>query len=232
MRRLFRLQLKEQLKFLQKNLESLQMVQVRASTLAALANAMPSFENLREQIIDAAIDRTCMNVPLPVNRTEFVQRTDDARGRVSLIAQEIARLITHIVDQVAAISSRLQSVKAFPRVIADIDRQLAQLFAPRFIVRTPVGQLTQYPRYLKAIAVRIEKLKADPAGDSTRMNDVATLQTAWERTINERRGVEDPRLDEFRWLLEELRVSLFAQELRTPMPVSVKRLQKIWNARR
>ena len=232
MRRLFRLQLKEQLKFLQKNLESLQMVQVRASTLAALANAMPSFEDLREQIIDAAIDRTCMRVPLPVNRTEFVQRTDDARGRVSLIAQEVARLITHIVDQAAAISSRLQSVKSFPQVIADIDRQLAQLFAPRFIVRTPVGQLAQYPRYLKAIAVRIEKLKADPTRDSARMNDVAILQTAWQRTINERRGAEDARLDEFRWLLEELRVSLFAQELKTPMPVSVKRLQKIWDARR
>ena len=56
------------------------------------------------------------------------------------------------------------------------------------------------------------------------------MQAKWLREVAARKGVGDPGLDEFRWLLEELRVSLFAQELRTPMPVSVKRLEKVWAA--
>src|SRR5262249_20769949 len=94
-------------------------------------------------------------------------------------------------------------------------------------------RLTHYPRYLKAIALRIDKLRSDPARDARAMADWASLATLWEREriARARAGVSDPFLDEFRWLLEELRVNLFAQELRTPVPVSVKRLQKIWASR-
>ena len=94
---------------------------------------------------------------------------------------------------------------------------------------TPASSLAQYTRYLQAIAARLDKLKNDVARDAARMNEVATLQTPYLRELAARKGVADARLDEFRWLLEELRVSLFAQELRTPMPVSVKRLQKVWD---
>ena len=230
LRRLFRLQLKEQIKFLEKSLTSLQMVQVRASTIDALAAAVPSFEDLREQIVAAAVDRTCLMIPLPSDRASFTTRKDDARGRISLIAQEIARLVTAIVEQAAPIARKLQALRAFSRVVADIEQQLAQLFSAGFIVTTPPLQLAQFPRYLRAIELRIDKVKDDPARDSARMNEVATLQAPWRRAIAARKGVSDTRLDEFRWLLEELRVSLFAQELRTPMPVSVKRLQKVWES--
>ena len=64
------------------------------------------------------------------------------------------------------------------------------------------------------------------------MAEITTLQTPYLRELAARKGKADARLEEFRWLLEELRVSLFAQELRTPMPVSVKRLQKVWDALR
>jgi ATP-dependent helicase HrpA len=97
-------------------------------------------------------------------------------------------------------------------------------------VTTPPLQLTQFPRYLKAIELRMDKAKSDPARDTARMNDVVALLTPWQRAISARKGISDPQLDEFRWLLEELRVSLFAQELKTPMPVSVKRLQKVWES--
>ena len=62
------------------------------------------------------------------------------------------------------------------------------------------------------------------------MNEIATLHTPWQRAMAARKGAGDPRLDEFRWLLEELRVSLLPQELRTPMPVSVKRLHRVWDS--
>ncbi len=93
-------------------------------------------------------------------------------------------------------------------------------------------QLAHYPRYLKAIALRLDKLRTDPVRDAQRMQEVAGLQAPWLREVAARKGISDPRLEEFRWLLEELRVSLFAQELRTPMPVSGKRLQKAWDALR
>jgi ATP-dependent helicase HrpA len=64
------------------------------------------------------------------------------------------------------------------------------------------------------------------------MNEVAQLQAPYLRELAARKGVSDPRLEEFRWLLEELRVSLFAQELRTPTPVSAKRLAKVWESLR
>lgn len=230
LRRLFRLQLKEQVKFLEKSLTTLQMVQVRASTVPALAAALPSFEDLRELIVTAALDRTCLMTPVPADRASFEARRDDARGRISLIAQEIARLVAAIVEVAAAIPRRLQALKAFPRAVADIEQQMSQLFITGFIVATPAAQLAQFPRYLKAIEVRIDKIKSDPARDAARIHEIAGLQAPWQRVVAARKGAGDPRLVEFRWLLEELRVSLFAQELKTPMPVSVKRLQKVWES--
>ncbi len=228
MRRLFQLQLKDQVKFLEKSLSSLQMTQVRASTVAWLAVAFASHEEIREQIVQAALDRTCLIPPLPADRESFVERKDLARGKLSLIAQEIARLVTAIVEQAMAVARKLQAMKAFPRLVGDVEQQLSQLFTAKFIVATPALQLAQFPRYLKAIELRMDKVKGDPDRDAARTSDVAALSVPWQRALGARKGVSDPRLDEFRWLLEELRVSLFAQELKTPMPVSVKRLQKVW----
>ena len=86
------------------------------------------------------------------------------------------------------------------------------------------------PRYLKAIQVRLDKLKADPARDARLLAEYQPLWTNYERRAIQlaKAGVDDPQIEQFRWLLEELRVNLFAQELKTPVPVSVKRLQKQW----
>ncbi|MEN9904687.1 MAG: putative ATP-dependent helicase, partial [Pseudomonadota bacterium] len=85
-----------------------------------------------------------------------------------------------------------------------------------------------FPRYLKAIVLRLDKYRADPARDATRMAEVRSQEQRYWRLVAERKGVVDERMNELRWLLEELRVSFFAQELRTPQPVSVKRLEKVW----
>jgi ATP-dependent helicase HrpA len=114
--------------------------------------------------------------------------------------------------------------------VTDVERQLSQLFAPGFIVTTPAAQLAHFPRYLKAIELRLDKVKSDPARDAARMDEIASLHLPLQRTLAARKGVDDPRLTEFRWMLEELRVSLFAQELKTPAPVSSKRLRKAWDS--
>jgi ATP-dependent helicase HrpA len=232
LRRLFRLQLREQVKFLEKSFATLQTTQMQASTVPALAAALPGFEVLREQVVAAAIDRTCLAEPWPVDRATFVARKDEARGKLSLIAQEVARLVTAIVAEAATLPKKLNASRAYAAPIADVEQQLVRLFARGFVVDVAPAQLAHYPRYLKAIGLRLEKLRSDPARDTQRMQEVAALQTPWLREVAARKGVADPRLEEFRWLLEELRVSLFAQELRTPMPVSAKRLQKAWEALR
>jgi ATP-dependent helicase HrpA len=84
-------------------------------------------------------------------------------------------------------------------------------------------------RYLKAVTLRLDKQRADPARDASRLAELRPLEQRWLRRLGELKGSGDARLDEYRWLLEELRVSFFAQELRTPQPVSAKRLDKLWS---
>jgi len=107
--------------------------------------------------------------------------------------------------------------------------QLQSLVHKRFVADTPHAQLSHFPRYLKAMTVRLDKLRSDPARDARLMADWQLAAAPWQRAIKAgSRG--DPRMEDYRWMLEELRVSLYAQELRTPMPVSVKRLQKVWES--
>jgi len=81
---------------------------------------------------------------------------------------------------------------------------------------------------LKAVTARLDKLRADAARDAKLLAELKPLEQRYLRRVIELKGTADARLADFRWQLEELRVSLFAQELRTPQPVSVKRLEKVW----
>ncbi|MEO7938251.1 MAG: DUF3418 domain-containing protein, partial [Burkholderiaceae bacterium] len=92
----------------------------------------------------------------------------------------------------------------------------------------PWSQLQHFARYLKAITLRLDKLRADPARDQARLAELRPQETRFWRLVAERKGANDSRLQELRWMLEELRVSFFAQELRTPYPISTKRLDKAW----
>ncbi len=127
---------------------------------------------------------------------------------------------------------KLQGARAHAQAVADIQSQLQALVHKRFIVDTEYAQLAHFPRYLKAINVRLEKLRADPARDAKLMARVAAGGgSQWQRAQKGQAGKNATRrCMEFRWMLEELRVSLFAQELQTPMPVSAKRLQKVWES--
>ena len=103
---------------------------------------------------------------------------------------------------------------------------------PHFLLNMPFERLKHYPRYVKAINVRLERLRNDPARDAGHTAEIQKLAVPLAREMAARKGSVDERLENFRWMIEELRVSLFAQELRTPMPVSVKRLTKQWEALR
>ncbi|MDM8357715.1 ATP-dependent RNA helicase HrpA [Pandoraea communis] len=223
LRRLFAIQLREQVKYLEKNIPGLQQMAMQYMSLGTQ-------EELREQIVDLALDRACLQLPWPSENASFVARKDEGRGRLTLLAQEIARLAGQILTEYAALHKKLAQAKPFAQAYADMTAQLQRLIGKRFLIDTPYAQLAHFPRYLKAMAGRIDKLKADPARDARAMSELGPLLQNWQRATSQRRDQGDARLEEFRWLLEELRVSLFAQELRTPMPVSVKRLHKVWEA--
>ncbi|AJC23478.1 ATP-dependent RNA helicase HrpA [Pandoraea pulmonicola] len=223
LRKLFAIQLREQVKYLEKNIPGLQQMAMQYMNLGTQ-------EELRAQIVDLALERACLQLPWPSDNASFVARKDEGRGRLTLLAQEIARLAGQILAEYATLQKKLAQAKPFAQAYADLTAQLPRLVGKRFLIDTPYVQLAHFPRYLKAMATRIDKLKADPARDARAMSELGPLLQNWQRATSQRRDHGDARLDEFRWLLEELRVSLFAQELRTPMPVSVKRLHKVWEA--
>ncbi len=222
LRRLFALQLKEQLKYLEKNVPGLQQMGMQFMALG-------SQEELREQIIQAGLARACLQSPLPKNPGEFNIRRDEGKARLNLLVNEIARLVGQVLAEYHALPKKLQGIKTHTAAHADMQAQLQALVHKRFVADTPHAQLSHFPRYLKAITVRLDKLRSDPARDARLMADWQQAAAPWQRALKAgSRG--DPRMDDYRWMLEELRVSLYAQELRTPMPVSVKRLQKVWES--
>jgi ATP-dependent helicase HrpA len=153
---------------------------------------------------------------------------DEGRGRLTLIANEVARLAGGVLLEFGAATRKIKDTKNAPDATADCTQQLQRLLPKQFLTTTPWPQLQHCARYLKAITLRLDKYRADPARDAQRLTELKPLEQKNLRLVAERKGAQDARMLEFRWLLEELRVSFFAQELRTPQPVSVKRLEKVW----
>ena len=230
LRRLFALQIKDALKYLEKNLPGLQAMaavymQVGKTDSGAGGGTQ---EELRNQIIELALDRAFLIEPLPTDETAFKKRIEEGRGRLTLIATEIARHAGTILVEYGAAARKLKDFKGGGDLTADIAQQLQRLVPKRFLVTTPYAQLQHFPRYLKAVQARIDKARSDPARDAAKLAELRPQDQRFWRLVAERKGVQDARLQEVRWLLEELRVSFFAQELRTPQPVSLKRLDKAW----
>jgi len=221
LRRLFALQIRDALKYLEKNLPDLQKMAVAYMPLGTQ-------EELRGQIIDVAIDRAFLQEPLPSNEADFKQRVQDGRGRLTLIANEVARMSATILAEYAAAARKIKDTKNAPEATKDASEQLQKLMPKNFIAVAPWAQLGHYARYLKAITSRLDKYRADPARDAAKLKELLPLEQRYWRLVAERKGQVDARMQEYRWMLEELRVSFFAQELRTPYPVSAKRLDKVW----
>jgi ATP-dependent helicase HrpA len=230
LRRLFALQIKDALKYLEKNIPDLQKMAVSFMNVGKADNGSGggTVEELREQIIAVALDRAFLLDPLPTDEFAFKRRIDEGRGRLTLIANEVARMAAVILLEYATAARKIKDTKNAPDATADCAQQLNRLVPKKFLQATPWERLQHLARYLKAITLRLDKYRADPARDATRMNELRPQEQRYWRLVAERKGAVDERMLEFRWLLEELRVSFFAQELKTPQPVSVKRLDKAW----
>ncbi|QWE13721.1 ATP-dependent RNA helicase HrpA [Polynucleobacter sp. AP-Sving-400A-A2] len=227
LRRLFALSNKDTLKALQKQLPGIR-------ELGLLFINIGSVDSLIEQILNLALERAFMNDPLPVNAEQFAERLQAGKPRLALIAQEISKHALAALQAYADLQKKLSQAKAASATAhVDIQNQVQGLIFPKFVSDTPYSQLVHFPRYLKAIAMRIDKLRANPSRDSQCQKDWESVARPWQKLVQAGHGSaayttnEDQALADFRWQLEELRVALYAQELKTPSPMSLKRLEKV-----
>ena len=142
--------------------------------------------------------------------------------------QEILRLAFKIAEEASDISGKLSQLG--DETAQDVVTQLAWLVFPGFAKAVAPVRLEHYPRYFKAIRMRIERASHNPSGDETKM---ARFEPYWEdyREIVSRKDARiasRAALDEYRWMIEEYRVSVFAQEVGTPIRVSPKSLAELW----
>ena len=199
----------------------------------ALKPAIPS-ERLLADVLDAIADRAYLgDDPIPRTARAFDEQVKRARTRLPAVAEGAFRLLATIATAWHALGGRLaQAPPAMARLAAELRAQRDDLVRPGFFSSTPWAQLQHFPRYLEAIDRRWAKARERPEREARHGPQVETWTRRWrERRDRDRAaGRRDPALEDFRWLLEELRVSLFAQELKTPTPVSLKRVEKAWEA--
>jgi ATP-dependent helicase HrpA len=202
-----------------------------AQASAALRTVIPP-DRLADDVLAAICDRAFIGDDvLPRSEKAFAEQTRRGRTRLPAVADGALALLTSIATAWQALSQRLASLPStHARFAADIRAQRDALVCPGFFDATPWDQLQHLPRYLKALERRVSRYVERPDRDERHARQVAELSQRYRDRAarNRAAGRDEPRLEAFRWLVEELKVSLFAQELRTPFPVSIKRVEKAW----
>jgi ATP-dependent helicase HrpA len=168
-------------------------------------------------------------------KSAFATAAGAAWRRLYEESRSVGRLVTDVLDRYRVIAALLH--KDYPPLLVDsvddMRRQLAALLPKQFLQHVPADKLDALPRYLRGIDVRMSRLSnAGLSRDLTGLGQIRPLQEQYNAAARraEQRGLISPALDEYRWLLEEFRLSLFAQEVKTAVPVSPKRLAQAWEA--
>lgn len=169
--------------------------------------------------------------PKITNAADFEKRLAEQKHRLVETAEKLVRLAGEILRQVSEITGMLECARLGPPAAEDLRDQMSLLVYRGFLARTPAFRLQSFPRYLKAVSHRIEKATTDPLRDRNQMKELQPVWSSYWTFVKNSPGALIPELDDYRWRLEELRVSLFAQSLKTAYPVSRKRLEKLWEAR-
>ena len=221
--RLLRTALAAQFKQLDKDLS-------RETALALKYRGFGGPDRLRAELLDAIATRALLgDDDTPRSQKAFDKQNERAKPRVAVVKQALLRDVAEILDLHAQVAARLAAKPQFTAVMRDETAHLAALVPADFVTATPWTHLKDLPRYLRGILKRLEKLPAAEQRDARGMAGVLTLQNKYVARRSQVKGEVPAALDDFRWQLEELRISLFAQELKTPYPVSVKRLDKLWD---
>jgi ATP-dependent helicase HrpA len=191
---------------------------------------------------DAIAERTfadCffpVDLDLPRTRQAFDARLDSHRGELHDRTEQVMHIVRAILrewrtaraelERLRSVARGTQSNDPFASAFADIDAQLAGLLGPDFVRATPAPWLEQFPRYLKAVARRLARLPGNARRDAELASRIAPFVRDWRGLMAQRAATAAlPAIEQLRWMLEEFRVSLYAQDLKTLMPVSEKRLE-------
>jgi len=224
-KRLLGFELREQLKQLDRAMPGF-------TQLALKFQASVAADRLRADLMAAIVDRAFIGEDeAPRTPKAFEEQKKRARTRLPAVSQGLLRHAAAIAEANQAALQAIAQSGALGRVAIDVKAQRERMVYPGFLARTPWERLEHLPRYLKGYALRLSKYRANAERDAKHNGTVAGLWNQYEaRAAADREaGRNDPRLEDFRWQVEELRISLFAQELKTPFPVSAKRLQKFWD---
>jgi ATP-dependent helicase HrpA len=200
---------------------------------ALLLRSVMNPDQLREDMLQAIADRAFIaEDELPHNNTEFMQLKARARTRLPAVTEALTRQAQLIATEYQTLTAQLQKMTPITQKIKrECEQQLNDLVFNGCFSRTPWEQLPHLPRYLKAIKMRIDKYPTSIERDGKHAQGIVQLEQRKQQKIEQLRKANLPvtaQLQDFAWQLQELRVSLFAQELRTPYPVSIKRLEKLW----
>jgi ATP-dependent helicase HrpA len=235
--RLMRLVLARDLKPLRRDLAVNVQGEIVYKSLAAHPLLDPELKpgrDLREDLLDRVVMTVFIDGHEPIrSAAAFDARVAAQRGGIGLAAQEISRSVQGSLERLARIQTTLSQawMRNHAAAAADIRAQLAWLMPAGFLLSTPRERLGELPRYLQALEQRLEKLPLNPKRDAQLTAEISPLEARYRERVRVERGARPPGADEFRWLLEELRVSLFAQQLKTRVPVSARRLEDAWSAR-
>ena len=232
--RLIRLVIARDLKPLRKDLA----VTVQSELAYRKLAAHPQFDadltvgrDLRDDLMDRVVAAVFLEGKPDIrDAAALEQRISQCKGGIGLPAQEISRSVHQALETLVAVQGRLRECKQ-PAVMTDVTSQLSHLVPAGFLLTTPWSRLREFPRYLKAVLYRLEKAPQDPARDQKLLAEVTPLEQRYWQAVKAEKGQRPPAHDAFRWLLEEQRVSLFAQQLRTPVTISAKRLAEAWSQR-
>ncbi len=236
-RRLIVLNLAKEIRYLRKNLRHLEKLRLYYAKvpMAASETGGKTAAGLEDELVSLIVDR-CFLEGRPVIRDQatFEQRLEACRGDLMSTANDACDQLLAILERYHQVRKSLSAItqKNWLDSLRDMQDQLDSLVYRGFMAEVPEVQLREYPRYLDGLSKRIEKLSHAAARDRQRMAEMADMLKKWSAWRDEcwKEGRLDERVEEIRWQLEELRVSLFAQELGTAFPVSVKRLEKRWKA--
>ncbi|MBL1458116.1 MAG: ATP-dependent RNA helicase HrpA [Methylophaga sp.] len=234
LRRLFMLAEKDKVKYLQKNLPDIQKMCLHYANVPAApfeenkAQQITPCEQLKQDLIAVAFDRCFLkDQDWPRDKQQFEQRLKHRSSELINIANQLARLIAEPLSEYHAIAKRLSGniPLAAMHAVKDIREQLNYLLYQGFVHHTPDEALQRLPAYFRAIGARLDKLKTDPAKDRQRQMEV---QPYWQRYLSNIKRADNEAMQQYRWMIEEFRISVFAQEIGTAYAVSAKRLDKQW----
>jgi ATP-dependent helicase HrpA len=202
----------------------------RQARLVLARNPDGSTEALLADCVDCAADALIAACGGPPRDADgFARLADRAHGELADAARAVLAHVQRSLTQANAAEARLAELTgpALAPAVADVREQLAGLLGPGFVTATGAQRLPDLTRYLRAIGRRLDKLPRDPDRDRDWMHRIQTITQAYQQLRRQPGRDEvgdDPGLQRIRWMIEELRVSYFAQELRTPYPVSDKRI--------